>query len=175
MIWFSSWHWSYCSEQSQTLPSSTVKVLITLSWAHTHTHAHKWKSKVIPPWINLCRWSNELSWWQGTIISSKEVKAADWRMKNMLCGGWETPRQDRETPRHQLQLSIYDKVISSSSSSLFSLWACVSVFLRPCLWGGGSLGRPGAKVMICPSSFSPWPQLIRLWKPWDARGREEEI
>lgn len=102
---FSSWHWSYLTvlrshsgKQELMLlgasPSATAKVLVTLSWAHAHT---EWKSKAIPPWIKLCRWSNGLSWWQGTIISSKEVRAADWRMKNIVrSGGWEMPRQTAE-------------------------------------------------------------------------------
>lgn len=114
---FSSWHWSYFTVLSfhsgkqelmllQALPSTNVKVLVTLSWAHTYTHI-KWKSKAIPPCIKLCRWSNGLSWWQGTIISSKEVRAADWRMKNIVQrGGWGIPRQTVKHPEAGFSLAF---------------------------------------------------------------------
>lgn len=132
---FSSWHLSYFTGSDpgtqdemllQALPTWTVKLLDTFHECvcprtHTHTRMHthiKWKSKAIPPQIKLRRWSNGLSWWQGTIISSKEVKAADYRLKNVVQSRVGDGKRG-ETPRHWLQFSIYDKL--KSLSSLFYL------------------------------------------------------
>lgn len=101
----------------QALPTLTVKVLLLYyGYTHSHTHRHvKWKSKAIPPRIKLCGWSNGLSWWQGTIISSKEVRAAAWRMKNIAkSGGMGNTKTDCKTPRDLLQFSIYNKLMSLS-------------------------------------------------------------
>lgn len=133
-----AWHWLYLTVLNsgkqgltllQALHPSSVKLLVTLPWANTHT---EWKSKAIPPWIKLCRWSNGLPWWQGTIISSKEVKAADWRMKNTVQSRvGDGTKKDSETPRDWLQFSIYDK--STSLSFVFSASFFRSPPLFPCL------------------------------------------